>query len=91
MLRDADTSNMPAPPLLEALRQPRRAQLRDPCVKELFAKWRKLGRPVEYADLWKVAAIIGVEHPDAKTRRRIVAAVKAAGIEIHSLTTSANG
>ncbi len=84
MLRDADTSNMPAPPLLEALRQPRRAQLRDPCVKELFAKWRKLGRPVEYADLWKVAAIIGVEHPDAKTRRRIVAAVKAAGIEIHS-------
>jgi hypothetical protein len=84
MLGDAGTSNMPAPRLLEAIRKPRRPQLHDPCVKALLAEWKKLGRPIEYADLNKVAAIIGVDRPDAKTRRRIVTAVKAAGIEIHS-------
>jgi hypothetical protein len=84
MRLDADDSNVPAPPLLEAMRQPRRAQLHDPCVKQLLAKWKKSRLPIEYAHLWKVAAIIGVEQPDAKTRRRIVAAVEAAGIEIHN-------
>jgi hypothetical protein len=87
MLRDAGASNLPPPALLEAIRQPRRAQLRDPCVKALLAewrKWRKLGFQIEYVDLWKVAAILGVEHPDAKSRRKIVAAVEAAGIEIHN-------
>jgi hypothetical protein len=53
-------------------------------VKALLAEWKKLGRPIEYVDLWKVAAIIGAENPDAKTRRKIVATVEAAGIEIHN-------
>jgi hypothetical protein len=84
MLRDAGASNLPPPNLLEALRRPRRPQLGDPCVKALLAEWKKLQFPIEYVDLWKVAATMGVKDPDAKTRRKIVAAVEAAGIEIYN-------
>ena len=85
MLRDAGASNLPPPHLLEALRRPRRPQLHDASVKALLAEWKALGRPIEYGDLWNVVAITGVTRPDAKTRRRIVAAVEAAGIEIYNL------
>jgi hypothetical protein len=84
MLRDAGASNLPPPDLLEALCRPRRPQLRDARVKALLAEWKKRGRPIEFVDLWKVAACIGVARPGAKTRRKIVVAVEAAGIEIRS-------
>jgi hypothetical protein len=86
---------MPPPAVLDALRKPRRPQLGDPRVKRLLAKWKQAGRPIEYGDLWEVAALLGFERsrenivilgrPDAKTRRKIVAAVEAAGIKIRNL------
>jgi hypothetical protein len=85
MLRDAGASNLPPPDLLEALRQPRRPQLGDPCVKAPLVRWKRLGLPIEYVDLNRVADVLGVTRPDAKTRRKIVAAVEAAGIEIYDL------
>jgi len=84
MLRDAGASNLPPPTILHALRQLRQPQLGDRCVRALLARWKKLGFPIEYADLNRVADVLGVTRPDAKTRRRIVAAVEAAGIEIHN-------
>jgi hypothetical protein len=59
-------------------------QVHDPCVKALLAQWKKRGRPIEYADLGEVAAIMGLNKPDAKMRRKIVAAVDAAGIKVHN-------
>jgi hypothetical protein len=78
---------LPAPAVLEALREPRRVQLHDPAVRTLLAKWKKRGYydPVEYLDLWHVAEILGVKNPKAPTRRRIVEAVEAAGIKINNL------
>jgi hypothetical protein len=75
---------IPPSHVLEALRRPRRVQLHDPAVKTLLARWKRLGHPIEYADLDQVAAILRVENPRARTRRKIVAAVEAAGIEIHN-------
>ena len=76
--------NIPPPHLLDALRRARRPQFHDPCVKALLAQWKKLGDPIEYVDLNQVAAILRAENPSARTRRKIVAAVEAAGIEIHN-------
>ena len=82
-MRDEPNSNLPPPSVLDALREPRRTQLGDPTVKAFLARWKRQGRPIEYADLNEVADLIGVENPAAATRRKIVAAVEAAGIEIH--------
>jgi hypothetical protein len=70
--------------LLAALRQPRRTQLHDPEVRELFKQWKRLPWPIEYRDLWAVADLIapGNKNPDARMRRRIVAAAVAAGVRI---------
>ena len=76
--------NIPPPHLLDALRRARRPQFHDPCVKALLAQWKELGDPIEYVDLNQVAAILRAENPSATTRRKIVAAVEAAGIEIHN-------
>jgi hypothetical protein len=83
-MRETDDPNRPPPSILGALRRPRRTQLHDQCVKALLAQWKRLGRPIEYDDLGKVADAIGVKNPKAETRRKIVAAVEAAGIEIHN-------
>ena len=56
-MRDAN-SNLPPRHLLEALRQPRRPQLHDQQVREIFRRWRLRGEPIEYADLNEVAAIV---------------------------------
>lgn len=86
--------HMPPPTVLDALRPPRRPQLSDPCVKRLLSEWKRLGRSIEYGDLWAVAALLGMpkthenvhaNRPDAKTRRKIVAAVEAAGVKIRNL------
>lgn len=84
-MRNDPNPTMPPPCLLDALRQQRRPQLGDPCIKVLLARWKRLGRPIEYADLNRVAEVLGVAQPDAKTRRKIVAAVEAASIEIYDL------
>jgi hypothetical protein len=83
-MRDDPNPTMPQPHVLAALCQPRLPQLGDQCVRALFGRWRKLGFPIEYADLNRVADLLGVTRPDAKTRRKIVAAVEAAGIEIRN-------
>jgi hypothetical protein len=77
---DVGNSNLPALPLLEALSRPRRPQLGDPCAKDLFAKLKKFGQPIQYRDLWEVVAIIapGEEKGRAKLRRKIVATADAA-------------
>jgi hypothetical protein len=81
-MRETDHPNMPTRPVLDALSRPRRTQLHDPQVKALLAQWKRRGRGIKYLDLDEVAALIRVENPKASTRRRIVAAVEAAGIEI---------
>jgi hypothetical protein len=83
-MRETDDPNMPTQPVLDALRR-RRTQLHDPQVKALLAAWKQRGHPIQYLDLDEVAVLIRVENPKASTRRRIVAAVKAVGIEIRSL------
>jgi hypothetical protein len=93
-MHKTDDPNMPPRAALAALRQPRRTQLNDPRVKALLAEWKRRERPIEYGDLWAVAALIGYERtrdnvvilgkPDARTRRKIVAAVEAAGIKIRN-------
>ena len=77
--------NFTLPPrhLLEALRRPRRPQLYDQQVKEIFRRWRLRGEPIEYADLNEVAAIVAPgDELDAAARRRIIAAVERVGIRI---------
>ena len=84
-MRPNDNHNLPPPHLLEAMRQPRRPQLDDARVRQLFKRWKALGRPIEYSDLNDVADIIAPgQKLGARTRAKIVAAVEAAGIEIHS-------
>ena len=84
-MQHTDNSNLPSPHLLEALRQPLRLRFSDPRVQRLFRRWRALGRPIEYVDLYDLAAIVAPgEELDDCARARIVAAVEAAGIEIHS-------
>ena len=78
-------TNFTLPPrhLLEALRKPRRPQLHDHQVREIFRRWRLRGEPIEYADLNEVAAIVAPgDELDAAARRRIIAAVERAGIRI---------
>ena len=83
-MRDAN-SNLPPRHLLEALRQPRRPQLHDQQVREIFRRWRLRGEPIEYADLKEVAAIVAPgDELDAAARRRIIAAVERAGIRIRN-------
>jgi hypothetical protein len=86
-MRETNDPTMPPPALLEAVRQPRRTQLHDPCVKALLAEWEERGyySRIEYHDLCQIAEMLGVKNPKAPTRRWIVAAVEAAGIEIHNL------
>ena len=55
---ETDDSNLPRPLLLEALRKPRRPQLRDACVRKIFARWKTRGAPIDFADLKEVAAIV---------------------------------
>ncbi len=83
-MRDTN-SNLPPSSVLDALRQPRRPQLHDRAILDLLRQWRRRGQPIEYGDLNQVADIIAPGgEPDAATRRRIVAAVEAAGIQIHN-------
>ena len=83
-MRDANP-HLPPRHLLEALRQPRRAQLHDQQVREIFQRWRLRSEPIEYADLNEVAAIVAPgDELDAAARRRIIAAVERAGIRIRN-------
>ena len=76
-------SNLPPRHLLEALRQPRRPQLHDEQVRDIFRRWKLRGEPIECADLNEVAAIVAPgDELDAAARRRIIAAVERAGIRI---------
>ena len=78
-------SNLPPRHLLEALRQPRRPQLHDEQVRDIFRRWKLRGEPIEYADLNEVAAIVAPgDELDAEARRRIIAAVERAGIKIRN-------
>jgi hypothetical protein len=80
-------ANPTLPPryLLQALRQPRRPQLHDQQVRDIFRRWKLRGEPIEYADLHEVAAIVAPgDELDAPARRRIIAAVERAGIRIHN-------
>ena len=83
-MRKTDDHTLPPPSALEALRQPRRRQLGDLNVRRLLSEWKRRGRSIEYGDLNRVADLLGVAQPDAKTRRKIVAAVEAAGIRIRN-------
>jgi hypothetical protein len=76
--------HLPPPTVLDALRQPRRPQLGDLSIRRLLSEWKRRGRSIEYGDLNRVADLLGVARPDAMTRRKIVAAVEAAGIEIRN-------
>jgi len=67
-------SNLPPRHLLEALRQPRRPQLHDEQVRDIFRRWKLRGEPIEYADLSEVAVIVAPrDQLDAAARRRIIA------------------
>src|SRR5262245_53786168 len=78
-------SNLPPRHLLEALRQPRRPQLHDEQVRDIFRRWKLRGEPIEYADLNEVAAIVAPgDELDAAARRRIIAAIERAGIRIRN-------
>jgi hypothetical protein len=54
-----------------------------PEVQALLAEWKQRGYPIRYADLNQVADLIGVDRRKASTRKAIMEAVEAAGIEIH--------
>ena len=83
-MRDTN-SNIPSRHLLEALRQPRRPQLHDQQVRDIFRRWKLRGEPIEYADLNEVAAIVAPgDELDAEAQKRIIAAVERAGIRIHN-------
>lgn len=82
-MRDDPNPTLPPPHVLAALRQPRRTQLHDPCVRELLAKWRRLGRSVTFDEVNELVDIVvpGAQI-DLQQIDRIVAAVEAAGIRI---------
>ena len=50
MLCDTNPGS-PPPHLLDALRAPRRPRLDDPQAREMFRRWRRLGRPIVVAEL----------------------------------------
>jgi len=76
-------ANFPPRHLPEALRHPRRPQLHDAQVRDIFRRWKLRGETIEYADLNEVAAIVAPgDELDAAARARIIAAVEHAEIRI---------
>jgi hypothetical protein len=79
-----DNPGLPPPHLLEALRAPQRPCLDDPQAREMFRSWRRLGRPIAFAELKDLVNYLTPEPWVSIDRiREIMAAVEAAGFAIH--------
>jgi hypothetical protein len=56
-----DPALPPPPHLLEALRQPCRPQLHDECVKEMFRRWKRLGKAINADELNELLDLVAVD------------------------------
>jgi hypothetical protein len=71
---------LPPPHLIEALRAPRRPRLDDPQAREMFRRWRRLGRPIRIEEINELVDFLMPEPWVSVDRiKDILEAVNAAG------------